>query len=831
MRHSSDTDDISIHHEGAEPRRRSIALAYGVAALVTGSFIYGFTFREAQSFLEVNLGRLATRPYLAGFYFATMAFGWFFLSFHRVLRRRWAQAAWAIWSIGWTAVIWLGSGQLWRYAACALAVPGWAVIPTIVRQIRKFRKPLGTFREWMRLLIEISAVAILVFASASAYILVAHPGLSVDITDKLVLFAKSSMLAGGVIYSRFMLAVPGVMLALRLGVRGPWVVCALSVVFVQIFTAIVLMALRPVDPAPFRFTNLLFALGLGVPLAAQFGASLTYAHRKSIAELWVYPVRPRWSLSGAGGRWRFFASTVIALVLLASVHLAIDNCHMVYGWGSGIALLYSSMSFALTVYFLRFVASRIRKGIVATLSLLPLFCAAFVAIGPGSAQSFPIYLNLDQNLGAYYKAYYSVFPSQAELSRSLRRILDQSKSLPDLVPRLSGAQTLALRAMPQRPHVIFILTDGLRRLSYGDPPHDERRYPGLALLKRHSVEYSNAWTSYNATAATMPALLAGAWNPVWYEAKARYEHDNVLARAAAMAGYRLYCLATYAGMDTFWPAGSAIAIPNNGGSVGDPRIALPGALKILDEHERSHPGQPAFLYVHLFATHQPLIYRPDSPYDANGRHWTLALYENNVTYTDTNLRLFLDALDKRGKLQDALLLVAADHGEEFFEYGRVYHGWEINPAVMRVPLYVHYPAAIAPQEQGGASNLFVNLIDVAPTVAEVMGVPISRTSEVQGISLLAQHRNSPQRPYFPLFSWMSPLIGEVRSNPLSMRVWDAQTGKPYSSLWAILGKSRWKAAEQPVYPRKAWTLRITSSLSGAERHQPRISRLLKPDSL
>jgi hypothetical protein len=168
----------------------------------------------------------------------------------------------------------------------------------------------------------------------------------------------------------------------------------------------------------------------------------------------------------------------------------------------------------------------------------------------------------------------------------------------------------------------------------------------------------------------------------------------------------------------------------------------------------------------------------------------LALYENNVAYLDTNLGLFIDALDKRGKLQNTLFLVAADHGEEFFEYGRVFHGWEINPAVMWVPLCVHYPQGIAPQEPGTVSDLFVNLIDVAPTITEVMGVPISRTSEVQGVNLLSQHRHPPQRPFFPLFSWMSPLIGEVRSNPLSMQVWDAQTGreslfKPVGDFWQI----------------------------------------------
>jgi len=170
----------------------------------------------------------------------------------------------------------------------------------------------------------------------------------------------------------------------------------------------------------------------------------------------------------------------------------------------------------------------------------------------------------------------------------------------------------------------------------------------------------------------MPQLLharsAGRrMEPVWLDAKESYEHDNVLARAAAMAGYRLYCLATYAGVDTFWPADSAVAIPGHNDSVKDPHMALPEALRILEEHEKSHPGQPAFLYVHLFATHSLLFTGPSLLMTLTGRHWTLALYENNVAHTDAHLRLFLDALDKRGKLQDSLLLVAADHGEEFFE--------------------------------------------------------------------------------------------------------------------------------------------------------------------
>jgi hypothetical protein len=288
---SSDSDDISIHNQAAERRRRLIALVYYMVAMLSGTLIYAFTFREAQFFLEFNLGRLSTRPHLVGFYLAAMTLGGLFLSSRQLLCSRRAQAAYMAWALGWTVVIGMGCVPLWRYAACALTAPGWAVIPGIVKKIREFRKPLGSLKEWVRLLIEIAAVAILVFASTSAYTLIAHPGLHVDTTEKLIFFAKSLTLAAVLIYALILAAVPGVMLAKRLGLRGSWVVGGLSVVFVQILTVVVLMVIRPVDPAPLRFTNLLFALCLGVPLGAQFGASLTHDRRKSLAEVWL---RPAW---------------------------------------------------------------------------------------------------------------------------------------------------------------------------------------------------------------------------------------------------------------------------------------------------------------------------------------------------------------------------------------------------------------------------------------------------------------------------------------------------------------------------------------------------------
>jgi hypothetical protein len=292
------------------------------------------------------------------------------------------------------------------------------------------------------------------------------------------------------------------------------------------------------------------------------------------------------------------------------------------------------------------------------------------------------------------------------------------------------------------------------------------------------VAYENTWSSYNSTEGSFPAYLNGILQPAWYRITAddRVQHDNVLVRACRLQGYTCYNFSCYMPeFSSLWPPECAVPIPEGGIGLGDPGVLFPLALQTADQHRRRDATAPAFFYVHLFNLHQPLFRRPGVPLDGRGLHWLQGLYEHNARYFDQQLLSFLKGLADRGLLEQSLVILTADHGEEFFDFGGLYHGWHLNPPVMHVPLFVHFPLpqtnAPAP---GTLSQRPVNLIDLAPTICETMGVSIRRESSLQGISLLSAE--VPSNRSFPLFNWCSPIVGDLSFSPPRMRVLDCESG-------------------------------------------------------
>lgn len=112
------------------------------------------------------------------------------------------------------------------------------------------------------------------------------------------------------------------------------------------------------------------------------------------------------------------------------------------------------------------------------------------------------------------------------------------------------------------------------------------------------------------------------------------------------------------------------------------------------------------------------------------RHATAALYDAGIHDTDAALGHFFDALDAAGRLEDALVLVIADHGEALGERGLFLHG-EIMEATLRVPLILKLPRDI---RAGTRVDRMVETVDVAPTLLAATGrAPVD---PIQGRSLL-----------------------------------------------------------------------------------------------
>ncbi len=100
-----------------------------------------------------------------------------------------------------------------------------------------------------------------------------------------------------------------------------------------------------------------------------------------------------------------------------------------------------------------------------------------------------------------------------------------------------------------------------------------------------------------------------------------------------------------------------------------------------------------------------------------------AHYDGAVTYADTWLGLFVEALEGAAVRERTLLVVAGDHGEELGEHGRFGHGGQVREVLLHVPLVIAGPGVARSRQV----SQVVELVDLAPTLLELCGLPRSRT--------------------------------------------------------------------------------------------------------
>jgi hypothetical protein len=108
-----------------------------------------------------------------------------------------------------------------------------------------------------------------------------------------------------------------------------------------------------------------------------------------------------------------------------------------------------------------------------------------------------------------------------------------------------------------------------------------------------------------------------------------------------------------------------------------------------------------------------------------------ALYDCQIMRGDSSIGMIADSLRAWGRLKDAMIIVFADHGEEFLEHGSIDHGQTVHEETLRVPLVIYCPSLI---DGPVRVERQVGLIDIGPTILDAVG--IERPSYFEGVSLM-----------------------------------------------------------------------------------------------
>jgi hypothetical protein len=152
--------------------------------------------------------------------------------------------------------------------------------------------------------------------------------------------------------------------------------------------------------------------------------------------------------------------------------------------------------------------------------------------------------------------------------------------------------------------------------------------------------------------------------------------------------------------------------------------------------------KPLFLWVHFFEPHEPYVMHPDHPFAGKGAD--LDAYDSEVATADEGVgRIVRLVREQRGRPSEPVVVVTADHGEEFGEHGGRYHGTTVYDEQVRVPLVVVGPGV----KRGARVGSVVQTIDLLPTALSALGIP--RPPRVRGRDLgrlLAGQENDPACP-------------------------------------------------------------------------------------
>ncbi len=177
------------------------------------------------------------------------------------------------------------------------------------------------------------------------------------------------------------------------------------------------------------------------------------------------------------------------------------------------------------------------------------------------------------------------------------------------------------------------------------------------------------------------------------------------------------------------------------------------AIRFLHQHSTSN----FFLWVHVIDPHDPYAplgrframaaqgYKGRLPptrsgnvnqlrrgrmLEAEDRRHLRRLYDLEVQYTDEQFGRLMQSLEELGLLSNTLVVFTSDHGEEFWDHENVGHGHTLFDELTHVPLIIRPPEV--PQVQQVSTQ--VRLIDMAPTILDMLGLP--PLAEGQGSSLL-----------------------------------------------------------------------------------------------
>ncbi|HVF59638.1 MAG TPA: sulfatase [Thermoanaerobaculia bacterium] len=365
---------------------------------------------------------------------------------------------------------------------------------------------------------------------------------------------------------------------------------------------------------------------------------------------------------------------------------------------------------------------------------------------------------------------------------------------PAVRQRAAPAAAKASDGPPQA--VILIQGDTLRKDHLDVYGYSRKTAPTLTRLAKEGALFHHAITQTSWTKAATPSILASLYPSTHgvHQIPDRLPASaTTLAELYRQAGYATLSFSSvsftgqlsnlHQGFEELHESESTAGRAGPRGAK-TAREYVDRLLEWLDDHR----DVPFFVYLHVFDPHAP--YEPNRPYDTTwadpaGREeylrqqevikktvvdafmanrgmatpeelvaagidpaafirYSKDWYDGSIRGMDREIARLVERLREVGLGERAVIAFFADHGEEFHDHGRMWHGQSVYGEMIRVPLILWGPGRVP---KGVEVKEPVQLIDVMPTLAQWSGLPLPEAAQGQSLApLLAGGGGWKRRP-------------------------------------------------------------------------------------
>jgi arylsulfatase A-like enzyme len=331
-------------------------------------------------------------------------------------------------------------------------------------------------------------------------------------------------------------------------------------------------------------------------------------------------------------------------------------------------------------------------------------------------------------------------------------------------------------AAPGAPNVVLFMVDTLRADHLSAYGYTAITTPHIDALAHDGMRYANAFSQASWTRPSVATILTGLYpssHGAMHKADILPNRIETLAEVLQQGGYHTVGFANNANVSAAFNFQQGFdeydyLAPDFFFHADEPaaQLALYSVLRLVRErffaryvnvHNYYQPAEdvtarvrgwldgrgtdarPFFAFVHYMDAHDPYMVHPfngvgyarvanpnPSPAMADTLRKT---YDGSIVYLDEHIGALLDDLRRRGLYENTLVILTADHGEEFQEHGGWWHGTTLYDEQVHVPLLLKPPG-------GGAGRVHEEMatsLDIAPTV--IAAAKLTAPAEMQGHAL------------------------------------------------------------------------------------------------